>query len=1718
MLVGSRHNAHVHLLSRQVSKAHALIVNSDRRTYIHDLASRTHVLVNGVQVECAILEEGDELQIGGFVFRYVAATAGGTSEMREAPAAQLVIEADGTTVPLFKKVVLIGRRPDADVPVLDPTVSTAHAVVFEMNGQRWARDLGSRTGTLVNDQAVKQIELHLGDRIRIGPTEILYTATEQGAAPAAALAEDELLPAEPDLEIESEIASEPRPVMGDAGKQDTAEIPLKAADLAAPKRIEAKLSESEAADQQQLLVDHDLFKEKLSSSATFPGLAEEAEEPAPAQPTAAEHEREAEPRAELPRRGWRLHREPAPPLEPGTAPDHVQATALEQTEPAVAEPQASDQAEAPPITPAVPEAELPLAEARAEPPASAEVVQEEPSPAEPPPYVATTREDQSPQEPSPVVPEPQAPLVVEPQTSGNVIADQAAVAFFEPQPVEPSFSEPPAAEPEPFELAEPADQAPPQWHEPQLRFDEDQQPAPVHDEVPPLAEPLDLSRIQLDQPQSIEPAVEPLPSPQSQPSPEPLLDLELEPAPQPAVSPPELRFEPTEPPTVEPAPTDAASSAEAMSTPPVEVIEETQPTPDSALSVAAVDLAEPVLPTEPSSAGQLTDTTIGHMMHDLAGSGIGEIVEGPASATLEEPQSQEELAVWDIQPPAAQSQPSASMPPRPQTSEPALPEDQEPAPETEPPVWQAEVPAWEDETADKAPAEPAPSATDEQAVISEDQTLAVDHEPPAGPDEAPAEHEPPVKPREVADLAEPAEVSVETSAPAPSQPAQTEPQGLASMQDASAFVPPAVSMTPPEAAVPQIAEASAETATTDQPAAEPAEAAASPGAAPQPAAGIFTADQSAFFGGMPLPLQGPPRPAPGAQVSFGQGQSQAAPNLDTQRLPPPRQSTPFAAEVSAAAEKSTEPDRQPLAPPRPVFRTGRTRTPARDADQPITTATDVGDVFAQVQPPPAAVQAVLGEIGGDVGLGGGVDEEPTGFAATPSEEQPLEEDQPQRPKRRTRPPLAPPVPPSPEQLYQPPPPAPRASQWHRRTLVLALLGILLVMALAAGAIWYFMRPSVSVKGVLRFERFAELPVPRQRSLQERLEQLVFDREVRQAVSLAQEQAGAAAPLEPTRLTVQLPSGAEGPTAALVLHYRGHDRQDVARLRLLIDKLYEHADIRKLSEEAASLRHEIASRGRQVSDLEATRKLLGDELSSIRGADESALQSLQAAQQTALDSRNKALAEHQRVTAQLDALMGSGPAAAATMPSVASADPELQQLEQQLAQLNQSATTRRAAGSQSAHAARRELDQATQRVQESLGAVQATARGNLQLAAYVAAAQRLHQAAHQFSGTLLDRQKTYQQRLSELKQQLDEAMDARRQELWASDAQLKALDGRLELATRQYNAASAANMPEAARLKKELEDIRLQVTARRRALGEDQLYSRLIATLKQSIDAVQKQLEADRREVDQTMQELEQTFSQSAPAVEKLPQEHKALTERLRREMEALSQARRAYAQAVGPADQEADSLRDQLRALHERIAARRQELSSQRARQLDQQQQLALSAQKQQLQEQLKAAQDALEAANRVHSQALMDCSAAEYRARRKKDIEGKVAYLNQWELEPALEKKRQAEADLARLAIPLPPDDKALTADVHDPRWPWLVSLLAMGLVLSAVAGLLLGGRREQLEPVPTAAQVNAQDAPEPAPDEAQPPLPQAMSTQTDPTEAQGSQTNTSPPPAAAA
>ena len=63
----------------------------------------------------------------------------------------------------------IGRHPDQDLQLLDRMISKSHAEIVCISGQYIIRDLGSRNGTLLNDETISgDTILHDGDEIGIG--------------------------------------------------------------------------------------------------------------------------------------------------------------------------------------------------------------------------------------------------------------------------------------------------------------------------------------------------------------------------------------------------------------------------------------------------------------------------------------------------------------------------------------------------------------------------------------------------------------------------------------------------------------------------------------------------------------------------------------------------------------------------------------------------------------------------------------------------------------------------------------------------------------------------------------------------------------------------------------------------------------------------------------------------------------------------------------------------------------------------------------------------------------------------------------------------------------------------------------------------------------------------------------------------------------------------------------------------------------------------------------------------------------------------------------------------------------------------------------------------------------------------------------------------------------------------------------------------------------
>ena len=186
VLAGSDEHCHLRLISSSVSRHHALIIREEDRLYVYDLGSRTKVLVNGQERREAELADGDEVRIGKFSFKFTASRPPTGTAAHPEPV-RVIVDGQAAPTPPENRLVLIGRTAGSDVMLVDESVSSRHAVIFEVGGKRYVRDLDSRTGTFLNDKKIHQHEIKLGEELRIGATtlKLAESATVPAATPPA---------------------------------------------------------------------------------------------------------------------------------------------------------------------------------------------------------------------------------------------------------------------------------------------------------------------------------------------------------------------------------------------------------------------------------------------------------------------------------------------------------------------------------------------------------------------------------------------------------------------------------------------------------------------------------------------------------------------------------------------------------------------------------------------------------------------------------------------------------------------------------------------------------------------------------------------------------------------------------------------------------------------------------------------------------------------------------------------------------------------------------------------------------------------------------------------------------------------------------------------------------------------------------------------------------------------------------------------------------------------------------------------------------------------------------------------------------------------------------------------------------------------------------------------------------------------------------------------
>ncbi len=125
---------------------------------------------------------------------------------------------EGKVLPISLSQFVIGRDPQCHLRPASPMISKRHCALVQRDGKAFIQDFGSTNGTSVNDQPVKQeIELHNGDRLKIGPLHFEVRLVQDSPPVKGAT---------------------PKPPTKPVGAKPAAKAPAKAADAAAKTNVE----------------------------------------------------------------------------------------------------------------------------------------------------------------------------------------------------------------------------------------------------------------------------------------------------------------------------------------------------------------------------------------------------------------------------------------------------------------------------------------------------------------------------------------------------------------------------------------------------------------------------------------------------------------------------------------------------------------------------------------------------------------------------------------------------------------------------------------------------------------------------------------------------------------------------------------------------------------------------------------------------------------------------------------------------------------------------------------------------------------------------------------------------------------------------------------------------------------------------------------------------------------------------------------------------------------------------------------------------------------------------------------------------------------------------------------------------------------------------------------------------------------------------------------
>jgi len=417
-------------------------------------------------------------------------------------------------------------------------------------------------------------------------------------------------------------------------------------------------------------------------------------------------------------------------------------------------------------------------------------------------------------------------------------------------------------------------------------------------------------------------------------------------------------------------------------------------------------------------------------------------------------------------------------------------------------------------------------------------------------------------------------------------------------------------------------------------------------------------------------------------------------------------------------------------------------------------------------------------------------------------------------------------------------------------------------------------------------------------------------------------------------------------------------QRLADLKNQIDALQPAVSARPAATDIAAAQTQLAALQQAYETARANRMAIEADLKARSAAAES-------------PSDDPTTAPAAAAAAVASAAPTTAPAAAPTTAPADTADAQLLGLQQELTQLDRQSDAARQQRQAQQDKSRAALDAAMAQFEQRVDSAKQMAPASPALSAYVATAQRVLATARTTVDDFVHQEEQTYAALSDLRLRLNDKMQQRQAQLWASDKKLTDLNDQLEIAKRQYNAAVAGGMTkESQDYKAQIDLTQSEIQAREELLPQDPVYADVVAQLQQLIETRRQNLQDDRAAAEKALASVQDQLQQSQPSDQTISPEQKALANDLQKGLAQVGDARRHYAEASASAenDDAARKLADDRQQLIASIATRKLALAAIAQQELRtrnrQEEEAHLAALRQQRDHLVKAESDALAAFN----------------------------------------------------------------------------------------------------------------------------------------------------------